>query len=129
ISFIETEDGLIINGVTEGQKDLEGQLRISRRNFEGKQLYSQELKCCLFKDSSCTLSHLDSALTMPEDKYKEYLKAEFLVNGKTYENRYFFADLCELNQLKFPPGNLKVSAARKGSRIILDLHAFTYIRS
>ena len=129
ISFIERGDGLIINGVTEGQKDLEGQLRISRRDFEGKQLYSQELKCCLIKDSSCILCHLDNALITPGDKYKEYLKAEFWVNDIIYENRYFFADLCELNQIKFPSGNLKVSVAKQGSQIILDFQAFTYIRS
>ncbi len=130
IVFLETENGLVINGITEGLVDLKGTLHISRRNFEGEILNLQELDCCITGDTSCQLAIVDPTFLTEKNKYHEYLKAEFRTSNTLYENRYFFTDLCELNKLNFPSGCLEIlSAGKSDSQILLKLYASTYIFS
>lgn len=130
VAFIETDHGLAIIGCTEELKEIKGQLKITRRTFDGKTLNCQKLRCCLSADSSSQLCLVDVAVARPLDRYKEYLKVEFQVGKKIYENRYFFADLCELNQLRFPSCKLEVlTVVKKGLHIFLAVHAASYARS
>lgn len=65
-----------------------------------------------------------------KDKYEEYFRIRFDTSGCEYENRYFFADICEINRLKLPPAGLRIrKASFEDGNIRLYLYTENFARS
>ena len=59
----------------------------------------------------------------------EYLKVSLSCGGQVWENRYLYADLCEIDQLNLPDAGLTVAQCiREDARLTLRLQAERYAR-
>lgn len=130
VAFIESPQGLTVWGCTEGLEPLRGTLTLTRRRFDGEILAQRQVDCMLEGDSAAPLCVPDEDFTRAQDRFGEYLKAEWRVGGEVYENRYYFADLCEINRLNLPQGEIDISGAQLcGTRLSFTLTARSYVRS
>lgn len=128
IAFIEQLDGDIAltacNELTEG---FDAQIEVSRRSFDGSVLAQQRLDCHLPGNATRQLCLLGEPVTACTEPGQEYLLARMTSKHGCTENRYFFADLHELNRLKLPEGRLEVQAQWQGDGLVLHLKALTFI--
>lgn len=126
----ETEEGYEVYSCSELMEDVSGRLVITHRDFKGNIYLTKELLCNAKKDSAAFLCRIASRELAVADKYNEYLKVEFQTEDELFENRYLFADICEINRLKLEPSGLKIiQAKRKDTVMTLRLKTGFYARN
>lgn len=125
----QLDGGWTLGGVTETLEDSEGTLVLSRRTFAGKELQRLSYHAVLKADSATVIARLSQDELAAEDPMNEYIFLRFEANGQTIENRYFFADLCEIYQLKLEEAHLCVKAlSYDGKQISITLQSDHYAR-
>lgn len=80
-------------------------------DFKGKVILEKSMACTAAADSTTLLAEFPGCTFAVKDKYEEYFRIRFDTSGCEYENRYFFADICEINRLKLPPAGLRIRKA------------------
>ena len=126
----ETDDGYDVISCSEKLEDVKGKLVISHMDFSGNVLASKELECVAVKDSSTLLCRIAADDFKVKDAYDEYFKVEIVTDNAVIENRYFFVDICEINNLHLGNSGLKiVRAERNGSEITVSLKTDRFARS
>lgn len=130
VCLIECKDGgLDVYACWEGDEDLTGNLCITRRTFDGAILSHRALNCRVPGDASTCLCHLEPDFVRPDRPMSEYLKATLSCGDQVWENRYFYADLCEIDQLDLPDAGLTVAqCVLADTRLTLRLQAERYAR-
>jgi beta-mannosidase len=126
----ESGDGYDVFSCSEKTEDIKGRLLLSRRDFAGNILVKKELECTAAKDSSTLLYRISSRDLNIKDTCGEYLKVEFVTEAGVFENRYLFADICEINRLRLPDSGLEIlRAERNGHEITVCLGTGAYARN
>ena len=131
IAFVENLEGLLsVYVCNETLTSVSGTATVTRRTFGGKLMASVTFPCQAPADSAvCALQLEKQWAAACEDRFDEYLKVEWKAADTVYENRYFFADLNEMGQLKLPEGKITVSGSLQGQQLYLSLKADTYLRN
>ena len=105
-------DNLRIFVINETLETLPGKLILSLRDFQGNVLWRREETCLAGADAAtliCTVSRKQLEQGRGEERY---LKAEWVMEKLTCENRYYFVDLNENDMLKLPPAGLRCVECR-----------------
>ena len=130
VAFVEClEDYPGVHVCNETLHPVSGELTVTRRTFSGDMLEERSVKCTADPDCAMLALRLDDKIMHPEDPYNEYLKAEWKTNEGTFENRYFFADLNEINRLALPEGRIRISGCLNGPDLALRIEADAYLRN
>lgn len=125
----QLDGGWTLGGVTESLEDIPGTLTLSRRNFAGQELQRRTYTTVLKADCATVVDYLPQDCLVAENPLNEYVLLRFETRNGTLENRYFFADLCEINQLKLQETHVCVKAlAYDGCVIRLTLESDHYAR-
>jgi len=129
VAFAESDDGLEIYACSELLEDVEGTLAISRLDFSGNVLATKTMPCTAAKDAATLLHTLSWDDCKANNAYREYVKVAFITPRAVYDNRYFFADIGEINKLELEDSGLKiVRAKRSGAEIRVGLKTERYAR-
>ncbi|MFD2330994.1 glycoside hydrolase family 2 protein [Cohnella sp. GCM10020058] len=130
VSCVETDAGYDVYASSELLEDVAGRLVVTRRDFSGRILASKTLACTALRDDSTVLCSLSDDEFKPKNAFGEYIKVELITDGGVFENRYFFADIGEINRLSLGDAGLKiVGASRSGRDIVIDLKTERYARN
>lgn len=125
----QLDGGWTLGGVTEALNDLPGTLTLSRRSFAGKELQRLTYDTVLKADAATVVASLPKDSLIPDDPLNEYLLLRFETQGQRIENRYFFADLNEINRLKLEEAHVCVKALTyDGQSIAITLESDRYAR-
>lgn len=126
----ETDVGWDIIACNEGNSHLPGTLNLSRYSFSGTVKDRREIQCVIPADAAVVLCSLTKEEWTPVNRFEEYLKCEFSGEGQYCENRWFFADIHEINQLALLDAGLQVEHIhRKGGKIQLCLRSQAFART
>lgn len=113
LCFVEKEEGLEIYGVNETMVNRTGRLILEELGFDGTVYRIEEMDCCMEADRSVLLFVWKQMEMSKEDRMARYLRATFLADGEAYQNRYFYADIIESDELQLKPAQLKITRAER----------------
>lgn len=126
----EVKGGYHVYSCSEIEQDLPGELIISHLDFDGNLLGMKTRECTIKKDSATLLDKVNIEEFATRDRYREYIKVEFIAEERTLENRYFLVDMCEFDRLKFKPAGLKVvNVIRDDDELRITLKTDKYARN
>lgn len=126
----EKKDAFRIHACSELTEEIKGTLHITHMDFKGKVILEKSMACTAAADSTTLLAEFPGCTFAVKDKYEEYFRIRLDTSGCEYENRYFFADICEINRLKLPPAGLRIrKASFEDGNIRLYLYTENFARS
>lgn len=115
--------------LNEEEQDFAGILSVCHLSFEGKVLHQIQQAAVAKKDASTLIVTIPFVNFMPQNRFCEYIKVEWKTEQRICENRYYFADLCELNQILYPETKLCItSMSREQNKIELRLYTEKFAR-
>lgn len=130
LTFTEQLSGRpVLHLVNETDEMLQGVLRIQRRTFDGDVVCERTLPFSGQADAASALCQLTPEEYDSPDAAREYLLAQAVTEAATYEARYLFADLDEINTLALPAGRLRAELRKSQDCLTVCLRADTYLRN
>jgi beta-mannosidase len=130
VALTETADGWNVHVCNETDAPIAGRLRISHRSFAGDELTGLSMPASAAADAATLVCALPADRFTARNRFGEYILVTLDTGDQLYENRYFFADLCEINRLQLPQARLRIADARlSGAQLKLWLRTEGYARN
>ncbi|MFD2114749.1 glycoside hydrolase family 2 protein [Paenibacillus yanchengensis] len=125
----ETPDGYDVYIISELMEDIKGLVTVEHRDFSGQVTVIKQLDALSVKDSSTLICHVNTSDIPIKNAAREYLRVAFITDNGTLDNRYYFKDIHEINQLQLEDAGLRImNTKRQDNSITVTLRADKFAR-